>query len=89
MAMILVGAIFVASIETVWAGEITPPAGKRVQHWDYQGDEARTFAKGEVMGRFNMGSTVIVLFGRDAVNWAGSISAEASVQMGQHIADIP
>jgi len=89
MAMILVGAIFVASIETVWAGEITPPAGKRVRHWDYSADKAQEFIKGEEMGRFNMGSTVIVLFGRDAVNWADTISAEAPVQMGQHMADMP
>ncbi len=87
MAMVLVGAIFVASIETVWAGEITPPAGTRVRHWDYEGNEAREFAKGGEMGRFNMGSTVIVLFGRDAVRWADSITAEAPVQMGQHMAD--
>lgn len=85
MAMVLVGAIFVASIETVWAGEITPPAGKRVRHWDYQGEEARKFAKGEEMGRFNMGSTVIVLFGRDAVQWAEAITAGAPVQMGQQL----
>jgi len=85
MAMVLVGAIFVASIETVWAGEITPPAGKRVRHWEYEGNDAREFAKGEEMGRFNMGSTVIVLFGRDAVQWADSITPGAAVQMGQHL----
>ena len=83
MAMVLVGAIFVASIETVWAGEITPPAGRRVRHWDYEGSETREFAKGEEMGRFNMGSTVIVLFGRDAVQWAESITPGAAVRMGQ------
>ncbi len=88
MAMVLVGAIFVASIETVWAGEITPPAGRRVRHWAYEGSEAREFAKGEEMGRFNMGSTVIVLFGRDAVRWVDGITAGATVQMGQHLADI-
>ena len=87
MAMVLVGAIFVASIETVWAGEITPPAGREVRHWDYAGSEAREFAKGEEMGRFNMGSTVIVLFGRDAVEWADAIRAGATVRMGQHLAD--
>ncbi len=85
MAMVLVGAIFVASIETVWAGEITPPAGKQVRHWDFQGGDARDFAKGEEMGRFNMGSTVIVLFGRDAVQWGDSIKAGAPVRMGQHL----
>ncbi|MCF6210072.1 MAG: archaetidylserine decarboxylase [Gammaproteobacteria bacterium] len=85
MAMVLVGAIFVASIETVWAGEITPPAGKRVRHWDYQGSDAREFARGEEMGRFNMGSTVIVLFGRDAMQWTDSVTPDAAVQMGQQL----
>jgi len=85
MAMVLVGAIFVASIETVWAGEITPPAGRQVRHWDYEGSEAQEFAKGEEMGRFNMGSTVIVLFGRDAVQWAASVTPGAPVQMGQQL----
>lgn len=87
MAMVLVGAIFVASIETVWAGEVSPPAGKHVRHWDYQGGDAQEFTRGEEMGRFNMGSTVIVLFGRNAVQWVDSINAEAPVQMGQHMAD--
>ena len=88
MAMVLVGAIFVASIETVWAGEITPPAGKQVRHWDYQGNDAREFARGEEMGRFNMGSTVIALFGRDAMQWADSITPGAPVQMGQHLGSV-
>ena len=87
MALVMVGAIFVASIETVWAGEVTPPAGTHIRHWEYSGDEARHFERGEEMGRFNMGSTVIVLFGRDAVKWMEDISAEAPVEMGQHMAD--
>jgi phosphatidylserine decarboxylase len=88
MALVLVGAIFVASIETVWAGEVTPPAAKAVRHWHYQGDEAITLEKGQEMGRFNMGSTVIVLFGPQAVRWAEDIQPAASVQMGQHLADL-
>lgn len=88
MAMVLVGAIFVASIETVWAGEITPPASKRVRYWDYQGNDAREFTKGEEMGRFNMGSTVIVLFGHDAMQWAESITPGAPVQMGQYLGGV-
>ncbi len=85
MAMVLVGAIFVASIETVWAGEVTPPAGKQVRHWDYQDNDVREFTRGEEMGRFNMGSTVIVLFGHDAMQWADSIKPGAPVQMGQRL----
>jgi len=58
MAMVLVGAIFVASIETVWAGVVTPPAGKRITQWEYEQD-APELERGAEMGRFNMGSTVI------------------------------
>lgn len=82
MGMVLVGAINVASIETVWQGVITPPAGKRIQHWDYQ-DKDISFDAGEEMGRFNMGSTVIVLFGPDQVEWVNTLTADAPVKMGQ------
>ncbi|ABI56216.1 archaetidylserine decarboxylase [Alkalilimnicola ehrlichii MLHE-1] len=61
MAVVLVGAINVGSIETVWAGEITPPAGIRAQYSNYEADNAPTIARGHEMGRFNMGSTVITL----------------------------
>lgn len=84
MAMILVGAIFVASIETVWQGTITPPAGKRVQSWDYS-EKDIVLQTGEEMGRFNMGSTVILLFTRDRVKWQTTLIKDASVTMGESI----
>lgn len=61
VAMVLVGATVVASIETVWAGTVTPPAGKVVQHWQHE-DENIVLKKGEEMGRFKLGSTVILCF---------------------------
>jgi phosphatidylserine decarboxylase len=85
MAMILVGAIFVASIETIWAGEVTPPAGSWVRQWQYSGEEAIELAKGAEMGRFNMGSTVIVLFPKEKVVWDEKLSANQTVNMGQHL----
>lgn len=85
MAMVLVGAINVASMETVWAGAITPPLGTTVREWNYPltGESAIQLNKGTEMGRFNMGSTVILLFGKDAVRWESAITAGATVQMGQ------
>ena len=71
MAVILVGAIFVASMDTVWAGTVTP-VHQRVNSWSYPpSTRAKSISldKGEEMGRFNMGSTVILLFGKDAVEW--------------------
>jgi phosphatidylserine decarboxylase len=59
-AFILVGAIFVGSMQSVWHGQINPPYKKQVQHFDYQ-DQDIQLKKGEEMGRFNMGSTIIML----------------------------
>ena len=87
MALVLVGAINVASIETVWAGAITPPLGKTIRNWSYppNGDGAARLDKGAEMGRFNLGSTVIVLFGPGAVRWEPEIQPGAAVRMGQRL----
>lgn len=85
MAMVLVGAIFVASIETVWAGTITPPRGHWVREWRYEPGQV-ALAKGAEMGRFQMGSTVIILFGPDTIAWDAAIGAGTRVQMGQALA---
>ena len=85
MAVILVGAIFVGSIETVWGGEITPPRGRRVTVTRYtDGDPVIELKRGEEMGRFNMGgSTIIVLFGPGCVKWEAGLGAETRVRFGQ------
>ena len=85
MAMVLVGAMLVATIDTAWAGTITPPRGRRVRQWTYPaGNEpAPSLAKGEEMGRFNLGSTVILLFGAERVRWGDDLVAGAPVRMGQ------
>ncbi len=84
MGIVLVGAINVASIETVWQGVITPPAGKRIQSWDYS-DKNVVLNAGEEMGRFNMGSTVILLFPPKQIEWDNSLIAEAPVRVGELI----
>ena len=90
MALVLVGAINVASIETVWAGAITPPLGTSICHWSYpaNGDGAVRLDKGAEMGRFNMGSTVIVLFGPNAVRWGAELRTGSVVKMGQRLAKV-
>ncbi len=85
MILILVGAIFVGSMETVWAGQITPPYGRDIQEWEYAEGEV-SLQRGDELGRFNMGSTVICLFGEGRTNWAPTITADAQVQMGQLLA---
>lgn len=87
MALVLVGAIFVAAIETVWAGLVTPPAG-RVAVTRLYGKETGQVVRldrGQEMGRFNMGSTVIVLFGDGAVEWGEKLRPTAAVKMGEAI----
>ena len=81
MALIQVGAIFVSSIETVWQGVVTPPRRKQVQNWQY--NNASKLSKAQEMGRFNMGSTVVLLFTENSISWAQDLRAEKPVQMGQ------
>ena len=65
---------------------MTPPAGHSVSRIDYAGEERVTLARGVEMGRFNMGSTVIVLTER-RVDWHASLAAETPVRMGQAIGE--
>ncbi len=89
MAVILVGAIFVSSIETVWAGTIVPPGAKRVSVVDYSHASKKiTLNKGDELGRFNMGSTVIILHSNQQFEWQ-NLSQESKVVYGTSIARIP
>lgn len=82
MAVILVGAIFVGSMDTVWHGEVV---GQRDQptKWVYQGEQRRHFAAGAEIGRFNMGSTVIVLLPPGVAAWSPEIQSGSTVRVGQ------
>ena len=84
MALVLVGAIFVSSIETVWHGVVTPPSVNSVQTWHYQ-ENAPTLNMGDEMGRFNMGSTIIVLFANNKVQWDSEFVADKLVKLGEMI----
>lgn len=91
MAMVLVGATIVASIETIWAGTVTPPSGKKVFTWEYptEGTEALTLEKGAEMGRFKLGSTVVMLFAKDALDeFADGVTPKSITRMGQPFAKI-
>ena len=82
MAMVLVGATIVASIETVWGGTIAPAAGKEIQYWDYK-DQDITLEKGAEMGRFKLGSTIVALFPKDTVNFAEELQAGSVTRLGE------
>ena len=85
VAMVLVGAINVAAIETVWAGLVTPPTHKKIIYQDYEPDSCR-LQKGEEMGRFNMGSTVILLL--ENGSFRSDLGAGDPVRMGQFLGNI-
>ena len=87
MAVVLVGAINVAAIETVWAGLITPPAGKTIREAEYpdQGENAVRLERGAELGRFNMGSTVILIFPGGVMEWDGKLATGSPLRMGEAI----
>jgi len=85
MAMILVGAMIVAGIETVWGGQVAP-VQKNSWRIDHQKPvEPVILQQGEEMGRFKLGSTVILLFGKDAIEWCETLKADDPVRLGQAI----
>ncbi len=86
MAMVLVGALFVGSMETVWAGEISPPHLRDDAPRLHKPQQTLALRKAEEMGRFNMGSTVILLTPK-CLEWEMLVSKQA-VQVGQRIATI-
>lgn len=91
MVQILVGATIVGSIETVWAGTITPPRNGVIQRWAYpqaNAEGAVVLLKGQEMGRFKLGSTVINLFAPGQIKLEESLVPEAKTRMGQPLATL-
>jgi phosphatidylserine decarboxylase len=83
-ALIFVGALNVGSISTPWSGEVRPQKQGVVEMIDVR-DGPREIRKGGLLGWFNMGSTVIVLFPKDTCVWNSGLSPEATVRMGDAI----
>jgi phosphatidylserine decarboxylase len=81
-ALLLVGALNVGSIATVWAGDITPAARRVVSQVP---SPPTTLEKGAELGRFNMGSTVILLFEPNRVRWHPFVHAGTAVRLGQSL----
>lgn len=87
-ALLLIGALNVGSMETVWHGEVAPRRPRRLERLPVApaaGGEAYAAARGEEIARFNMGSTVILLFPPDAVEWRADLATGTTVRMGEPI----
>lgn len=82
MALVLVGAMIVGSVETPWAGVVAPNS-RGVKATTYKGESAISFAKGEEMGRFRLGSTVVMVMPKGSVNWNAEQVAGKTVRMGE------
>lgn len=86
MAVVLVGALMVGAISTVWTGRLTPPRGRETT--THLPDTEVDLAKGQEMGHFAMGSTVIVLFGPGRVRWDLTLEPGVRVRTGERIGEV-
>jgi phosphatidylserine decarboxylase len=86
--MTLVGATIVGSMATVWHGLVNPPRSKQVCEWTYEGDQV-VLKKGEEMGRFLLGSTVVMLFQKDVIKFNPSWGPERSIRLGEMMGNAP
>lgn len=88
MAMVLVGALNVGSVATTWAGEVAPGPDRQAGFWRYpaEGPGSVRLARGEELGRFNFGSTVIVVLPADGPRFVDAISADRKVRLGETLA---
>ncbi len=88
LAVTMVGAVFVGCIELAWRGVVTPPRRREALVERYH-DREVVLEQGRELGRFNMGSTVIVMLADSAVEWASWLAPGASVRMGRRIGEAP
>ncbi|WP_133001045.1 archaetidylserine decarboxylase [Luteimonas arsenica] len=86
MAVVMVGALLVSGVETVWSGEEIPAYGDRMTGKDYVGGATVELARFKEMARFNYGSTVIVLLPPGVAELAPGLGAETPVRLGQRLA---
>jgi phosphatidylserine decarboxylase len=83
--MVLVGATIVGSMATVWHGVVNPPRTGELRHWSY-GDRQIVLGQGEEMGRFLLGSTVVMLFPPGPLRFAADWAPGRAIRMGEAMA---
>ncbi len=84
MALIMVGALFVGSMQTAWTGTLIPAARGECTDYDYTHADIR-LSRGAEMGRFNMGSTVILLFPPACIQWQQTFGPESMIRLGRSL----
>src|SRR5207237_1288040 len=87
MVMVLVGATIVGSMATVWHGVVNPPRTRDVREWRYDTQQVE-LAKGAEMGRFLLGSTVILLFPRNVLTFVPDWAPARGVRLGEAMATV-
>jgi phosphatidylserine decarboxylase len=86
--LVLVGATIVGSMATVWHGVVNPPRGKTVRQWDYPDEptSAIRLKQGEEMGRFLLGSTVVMLFPKGPLKFNPEWAPGREIRLGEAMA---
>ena len=84
MAVVMVGAMLVGSISTIWHGAVTPTAKNSISIWKYT-EEKITLTLGEELGHFKMGSTVILLFPNHSITWEMRCQTGSTICYGEKI----
>ena len=85
--LVLVGATIVGSMATVWHGQVNPPRTGVVRQWDYA-PGAVVLRQGQEMGRFLLGSTVVLLFPKGPLQFDARWAPEGSVRLGEAMASL-
>lgn len=89
-ALVLVGATIVGSMATVWHGVVNPPRARHIRRWDYTGQQPPIeLQAGEEMGRFLLGSTVVLLFPKDTLRFAPDWAPSRPVRLGEAMGQRP
>lgn len=86
MALVLVGATIVGSMATVWHGVVNHPRPKQIQTWEYPAEHPVVLRQGEEMGRFLLGSTVVLLWPDQSLRFNPNWSATTPVRLGEMMA---
>lgn len=88
LALVMVGALFVGGIETVWGGRLTPPHDRGDRPHRHTPGVTVALARGDEVGRFHMGSTVVLLAPRGALDWDAQLAAGQPLRLGQPLARV-